>query len=104
MYRRKTTLSMDTLYRRARSSCLISGVLFCCIGTHSLDILTIRHMCHDPNVYHDPFEFKPERFLGTEGRAPEPDPSDLAFGFGRRYGATFSYRAQKISSPCHYHV
>ncbi len=44
-----------------------------------------RHMCHDPTVYHDPFEFKPERFLGIDGRAPERDPRDLAFGFGRRY-------------------
>jgi len=44
----------------------------------------IWHMCHDPTVYHDPFEFKPERFLGIDDRAPERDPRDLAFGFGRR--------------------
>ncbi|KLO08559.1 cytochrome P450 [Schizopora paradoxa] len=50
----------------------------------SIVMPNVWHMCHDPTVYHDPFEFKPERFLGTEGRAPEPDPSDLAFGFGRR--------------------
>ena len=29
-------------------------------------------------------EFKPERFLETEGRDPEMDPHMLAFGFGRR--------------------
>ena len=28
--------------------------------------------------------FKPERFLGADGRAPEMDPHNLAFGFGRR--------------------
>jgi hypothetical protein len=28
--------------------------------------------------------FKPERFLGLEGRDPEPDPHTLSFGFGRR--------------------
>ncbi|KAL5363085.1 cytochrome P450 [Aspergillus floccosus] len=39
-------------------------------------------MNHDPNSYIDPFSFKPERFLGYEGRSPEPDPH--TFGFGRR--------------------
>ncbi|KAL4898353.1 cytochrome P450 [Aspergillus ambiguus] len=36
---------------------------------------------HDPEVYHDPMTFKPERFLGS---TPEPDPRKFAFGFGRR--------------------
>ena len=39
-------------------------------------------MLHDPEVYSDPFEFKPERFLGE---SPERDPRDICFGFGRRY-------------------
>lgn len=41
-------------------------------------------MFHDPQHYHDPYKFKPERFLGVDGRAPEQDPRALAFGFGRR--------------------
>lgn len=28
--------------------------------------------------------FKPERYLGREGKEPEPDPRKFAFGFGRR--------------------
>ncbi|KAI5118228.1 hypothetical protein M0805_000724 [Coniferiporia weirii] len=36
---------------------------------------------HDPTVYHDPFTFEPERFLGENA---EPDPRALVFGFGRR--------------------
>ncbi|KAF9872128.1 cytochrome p450 oxidoreductase [Colletotrichum karsti] len=36
---------------------------------------------HDPDVYSDPFEFRPERFLQSE---PETDPRKFAFGFGRR--------------------
>lgn len=38
-------------------------------------------MAHDPENYHDPFTFKPERFLGE----PELDPRLFVFGFGRRY-------------------
>ncbi|EEA29076.1 hypothetical protein TMatcc_002549 [Talaromyces marneffei ATCC 18224] len=39
---------------------------------------------HDPAVYHNPMQFKPERFLATEKQIPEPDPHTLVFGFGRR--------------------
>ncbi|EJC98989.1 cytochrome P450 [Fomitiporia mediterranea MF3/22] len=39
---------------------------------------------HDQEIYHDPMTFKPERFLGIGGRAPEMEPYQLAFGFGRR--------------------
>ncbi|OGM48730.1 O-methylsterigmatocystin oxidoreductase [Aspergillus bombycis] len=41
-------------------------------------------IAHDPDLYHDPLEFKPERFLSDNGRTPEYDPHLLAFGFGRR--------------------
>ncbi|KAI5118229.1 hypothetical protein M0805_000725 [Coniferiporia weirii] len=41
----------------------------------------IWQMTHDPDVYYEPFTFKPERFLGENA---EPDPRALAFGFGRR--------------------
>ena len=41
----------------------------------------IRQFFHDPKAYHDPLDFKPERFLGTN---PEQDTHNLAFGFGRR--------------------
>ncbi|KAH8111221.1 cytochrome P450 oxidoreductase OrdA-like protein, partial [Phellopilus nigrolimitatus] len=41
----------------------------------------IWQMAHDPSTYNNPFEFKPERFLGE---APEMDPRTLVFGFGRR--------------------
>ncbi|GAB1201496.1 hypothetical protein APSETT445_000070 [Aspergillus pseudonomiae] len=41
-------------------------------------------MTHDPDLYHDPMEFKPERFLSVNGQTPEYDPHLLSFGFGRR--------------------
>ena len=43
-----------------------------------------RAFTHDPNLYHEPSTFKPERFLGVEGREPELDPENMVFGFGRR--------------------
>ncbi|KAJ7507105.1 cytochrome P450 [Mycena galericulata] len=37
---------------------------------------------HDEQVFPDPFAFKPERFLNKESQVP--DPSTIAFGWGRR--------------------
>lgn len=51
---------------------------------HDLSDVHPRAILHDENVYPDPFEFKPERFL-KDGQLDlsVPDPS-AAFGFGRR--------------------
>ena len=43
-----------------------------------------RGMLHDPNVYTNPSEFMPERFLPNGLTSPQPDPRGVAFGFGRR--------------------
>jgi cytochrome P450 len=41
-----------------------------------------RKFLHDPEVYADPFDFNPDRFLGPN---PAPHPTDVGvFGFGRR--------------------
>ena len=46
-------------------------------------------MLHDPTLYPDPDEFKPERFLPTDEngnpKKVQMDPRKIAFGFGRRY-------------------
>ena len=43
-------------------------------------------MMHDEEVYPDPFDFKPERFLDKNGQPDMsvPQPDSAFFGFGRR--------------------
>ncbi|KAF7793416.1 hypothetical protein EIP86_004528 [Pleurotus ostreatoroseus] len=41
-------------------------------------------LLYDPERYHEPSEFRPERFLKTPTHEPEEDPHNIAFGFGRR--------------------
>lgn len=48
---------------------------------------------HDPAKFDDPMEFKPERYLGKDGKI---DPTVLspeagAFGYGRRYATCLGY-------------
>ena len=59
---------------------------------HLLDSLEIdaemkcRAMLHDENMYPDSFSFKPERFIGSNGKLNPAvkDPETVIFGFGRR--------------------
>lgn len=39
-------------------------------------------MCRNENVYPDPEEFRPERYI--DGISENGDPSNIIFGFGRR--------------------
>ena len=53
--------------------------------------ISLHRACmHDPDVFPDPFEFRPERFI-RDGKydAGARDPMDFAFGFGRRYASLF---------------
>jgi cytochrome P450 len=42
------------------------------------------YFTHDPEVYPDPMEFKPERHIETPTHKAEPDPRMYIFGYGRR--------------------
>lgn len=64
----------------------------------------IRAMLHNEDDYPDPMAFHPERFL-KEGKldASVRDPSQIAFGFGRRYvGAVALFPGQRLSC-IHWH-
>lgn len=55
---------------------------------HSL-ATAFRAIMHDPAVYEDPMEFKPERFMKDGELDPSVlDPEAAAFGFGRRYSVS----------------
>ena len=42
-------------------------------------------MLHDPAVYENPSEFRPERHIATDSKPAERDPVRIVFGFGRRF-------------------
>ena len=58
---------------------------FLSTGIHYIFVFSEnRSMLHNPHVYPEPTEFRPERFLPREGKQPEQDPRTICFGFGRR--------------------
>ena len=44
----------------------------------------LRAILHDPEIYPDPEEFKPERFLDEDGSIQDDPKLSLAFGIGKR--------------------
>jgi cytochrome P450 len=43
-----------------------------------------RAILHDPEIYPDPEEFKPERFLNEDGSVRDDPALSLVFGIGKR--------------------
>ncbi|KAF7343505.1 Cytochrome P450 [Mycena sanguinolenta] len=54
------------------------------IPKDSLIIANTWKMAHDPEIYANPMIFDPTRFLETNGKGAELDPTKILFGFGRR--------------------
>ncbi|TFY80876.1 hypothetical protein EWM64_g3141 [Hericium alpestre] len=47
-------------------------------------IANLWKFMHDPEIYRNPHDFHPDRYIASEGKEGELDPRTLAFGFGRR--------------------
>lgn len=71
----------------ARSSLLMHGKFSSSSRSPSRSLIVALHraMLHDEQIYPDPFEFKPERFM-KDGKFNKElrDPEHACFGFGRR--------------------
>ena len=52
--------------------------------TFILRSFAARAIFHDPEIYPDPEEFKPERFLNKDGTARDDPTLTLVFGVGKR--------------------
>ncbi|KAJ6624204.1 cytochrome P450 [Mycena sp. CBHHK59/15] len=52
-----------------------------CIPKGTIVIPNVWSMVHDPHLYPDPYQFRPERFLNNKAAA---DRIQVVFGFGRR--------------------
>jgi cytochrome P450 len=48
------------------------------------EISYLRAILHDPEIYPDPEEFKPERFLNPDGTVRDDPTLSLVFGAGKR--------------------
>ncbi|KZV76662.1 cytochrome P450 [Peniophora sp. CONT] len=55
----------------------------------SIVLANLWHILNDPEVYKNPRDFNPERFLASPERTTERDSHDSAFGFGRRCESPF---------------
>jgi cytochrome P450 len=49
-----------------------------------INLRCLRAILHDPEVYPDPEEFKPERFLSPDGTVRDDPTLSLVFGAGKR--------------------
>ncbi|KAF4844007.1 O-methylsterigmatocystin oxidoreductase [Colletotrichum siamense] len=54
------------------------------IPKNALLLPNIWHFTHDPEVWDQPDEFRPERFLSGQDQESALDPHKIVFGFGRR--------------------
>ncbi|KAG8700498.1 hypothetical protein FRC08_004661 [Ceratobasidium sp. 394] len=60
---------------------VVSGGKTYRIPANTIVLVNAWHIMHNPEVYHEPERFMPERYLAAN---PPPDPESYAFGFGRR--------------------
>ncbi|KAJ5090659.1 hypothetical protein N7532_009343 [Penicillium argentinense] len=67
--------------RKSDEDEVINGYL---VPRGAILMANIWAMNNDPEIYPNPSDFRPERYLPAEGQEIAPDPHDNTFGFGRR--------------------
>jgi cytochrome P450 len=55
-----------------------------CLSILNVYLRCFRAILHDPEIYPDPEEFKPERFLNEDGSVRDDPTLSLVFGIGKR--------------------
>lgn len=55
-----------------------------CVPKDTLIVVNAWSILHNPDTYPKPFEFDPTRYLSQPPAKPQPDPREIAFGWGRR--------------------
>lgn len=50
----------------------------------TLIVVNAWSILHNPDTYPNPFDFDPTRYLPSSDPKPQPDPREVAFGWGRR--------------------
>ncbi|KAJ3522356.1 hypothetical protein NM688_g8885 [Phlebia brevispora] len=66
----------------------------------SIIVPNIAGFFHDPEVYEDPHNFIPERFVSADGKNMPPDPRDYCFGFGRRICPGLHFADASVWNTC----
>lgn len=84
IFSRRTMFTTDIRYHLDPLSWPTLGAVYSYCYVENFLIRRYRSMLHDENVYPDPFEFKPERFLKDGKLDPSVQDPGVAFGFGRR--------------------
>lgn len=81
------TSMMDILSQKGpQSSPTLGGWLSSCRRTCFRN--PSRAITRDPENYHEPGVFNPDRFLDAKDNYSELDPNQVIYGYGRRYERT----------------
>ena len=77
---------MVTTFPKGQSCSVVHGQYKRFLGLIFVLTFFFRSILHDPKVFNNPMEYKPERYLKDDGKL-NPDVMDrdsVAFGYGRR--------------------
>jgi cytochrome P450 len=91
MFLEKMMCMKGIISLRILRSCRTLGESDCLASDEEYLLTGFRAVMHDPTVFNEPFEFKPERYLTSEGNINPHvlSPEDAAFGYGRRWVLNF---------------